>query len=55
MYNMFVAIPSLFIWVLVLLWVVPGDYFESEDPVEYINEEQGFDLTEEQFGKMIIP
>ena len=44
----------LFIWMLVLLWVVPGDQFESEDPVEYVHEEQGFDTTEDVSGKMII-
>ena len=42
-------------WMLVILWVVLGDEFESEDPVENVCEEQGFDLTEEQVGKMIIP
>ena len=35
------------------LWVVPGDEFESEDPVEYVHEAQGFDTTE--FGMQIKP
>ena len=39
---------------LVFLWVVPGDDFESEDPVEYVHEEQAFDTTENIAGKMII-
>ena len=39
---------------LVFLWVVPGDDFESEDPVEYVHEEQAFDNPEKFAGKMTI-
>ena len=34
--------------------VLPGDGFESEDPVEYVYEEQAFDNSENFVGKMII-
>jgi len=37
-----------------LLWVEPGDEFVNEEPVEYVNEEQAFDNSENFAGKMII-
>jgi hypothetical protein len=44
-------------WMLVLLWVAPGDEFESEveTPVESVYEEQVFDPPEDVSGKMTIP
>ena len=50
MQDMLIAMPRLF----ALLWVVPGDDFEAEHPVEYIHEEQVFDTTKDISGKMII-
>lgn len=44
----------LFIEYLSFLWVVPGDEFEYEDPVEYVHEEQGFDTSGNIARKMII-
>ena len=37
-----------------LLWVEPGDKFMNEEPVEYANEEQAFDNSENFAGKMTI-
>ena len=38
-----------------LLWVEPGDEFVNEEPVEYANEDQAFDNSENFAGKMTIP
>ena len=38
-----------------LLWVEPGDEFLNEEPVEYANEDQAFDNSEDLAGKMTIP
>ena len=38
-----------------LLWVVPGDDLNFEDPVESVYEEQSYYPTEEPSGKMINP
>ena len=38
-----------------LLWVEPGDEYVHEEPVEYANEDQAFDYSENLVGKMIIP
>ena len=38
-----------------LLWVEPGDEYVHEEPVEYANEDQAFDDSENFAGKMIIP
>ena len=38
-----------------LLWVEPGDEYVIEEPVEYTNEDQAFDNSENFAGKMIIP
>ena len=38
-----------------LIWVVPGDDSEFEDPVESVYEEQSYHPTEEPSGKMINP
>ena len=38
-----------------LLWVEPGDEYENEEPVEYANEDQAFDNSENFAGKMTIP
>ncbi len=35
-----------------LLWVEPGDEYMNEEPVEYANEEQAFDNSENSAGKM---
>ena len=37
-----------------LLWVEPGDEFVYEEPIEYANEEQAFDNSENFAGKMTI-
>ena len=37
-----------------LLWVEPGDEFVNEEPIEYANEEQAFDNSENFAGKMAI-
>ena len=39
----------------VLALVEPGDEFVNKEPVEYVNEEQAFDNSENFAGKMIIP
>ena len=38
-----------------LLWVEPGDEYMTEEPVEYANEDQAFDNSENFEGKMTIP
>ena len=38
-----------------LLWVEPGDEYVHEEPVEYANEDQAFDHSENFAGKMTIP
>ena len=38
-----------------LCWVEPGDEFVNEEPVEYANEDQAFDNSENFAGKMTIP
>ena len=38
-----------------LLWVELGDEYVTEEPVEYVNEDQGFDNSENFVGKMTIP
>ena len=38
-----------------LLWVESGDEYVNEEPVEYANEEQAFDNSENIVGKMTIP
>ena len=38
-----------------LLWVEPGDEYVHEEPVEYANEDQAFDNSENLAGKMTIP
>ena len=38
-----------------LLWVEPGDEYVHEQPVEYANEDQAFDNSENLAGKMTIP
>ena len=40
---------------VLLLWVEPGDEYVKEEPVEYANEEQAFDKSENIAGKMTIP
>ena len=40
---------------LFLLWVEPGDEYMHEVPVEYANEDQAFDNSENLAGKMTIP
>ena len=37
-----------------LLWVEPGDEYVNEEPVEYANEDQSFDNSENFAGKMTI-
>ena len=37
-----------------LLWVEPGDEYVYEEPVEYANEEQAFDNSENIAGEMTI-
>ena len=37
-----------------LLWLEPGDEFVHEEPVEYANEEQAIDNSENFAGKMDI-
>ena len=39
----------------VLVWVEPGDEYMKEEPVEYANEDQAFDNSENFAGKMTIP
>ena len=38
-----------------LPWVEPGDEYVHEEPVEYANEDQAFDNSENLAGKMTIP
>ena len=38
-----------------LLWVEPGDEYVNKEPVEYANEDQAFDNSENLAGKMTIP
>ena len=38
-----------------LSWVEPGDEFVNEEPVEYADEDQAFDNSENLAGKMTIP
>ena len=38
-----------------LLWVEPGDDYVNEEPVEYANEHQTVDNSENFAGKMTIP
>ena len=38
-----------------LFWVDPGDEYMNEEPVEYANEDQAFDNSENLAGKMTIP
>ena len=38
-----------------LPWVEPGDEYVNEEPVEYANEDQSFDNSENFAGKMTIP
>ena len=45
----------LFIVCFYFLWVVPGDEFEYEDPVEYVHDEQAFDTSENIAGKWSLP
>ena len=47
----FIVVPLL----LFLLWVEPGDEYVHEEPVEYANEDQAFDNSENFAGKMTIP
>ena len=37
------------------LWVEPRDEYVHEEPVEYANEDQAFDNSENLAGKMTIP
>ena len=38
-----------------LLWVEPGEEYVIEEPVEYANEDQAFDNSENLAGKMTTP
>ena len=38
-----------------LIWVEPRDEYVHEEPVEYANEDQAFDNSENLAGKMTIP
>ena len=38
-----------------LIWVDPGDEYVNEEPVEYIDEDQDFDKSENIAGKITIP
>ena len=38
-----------------LLWVEPGDEYVNEEPVEYTNEDQAFNNSENFASKMTIP
>ena len=44
-----------FVLLVVLAWVEPGDEFVNEEPVEYAYEDQAFDNSENLAGKMTIP
>ena len=39
----------------VLSWVEPGDEYMIEEPVEYANEDQALDNSQNFAGKMTIP
>ena len=41
--------------IVIFLWVEPGDEYVHEEPVEYANEDQDFDNSENFAGKMTIP
>ena len=47
----FIVVPLL----VFLLWVEPGDEYMHEEPVEYANEDQAFDNSENLAGKMTTP
>ena len=47
----FIVVPLL----VFLLWVEPGDEYVHEELVEYANEDQAFDNSENLAGKMTIP
>ena len=47
----FIVVPLL----VFLLWVEPGDEYVHEEPVEYANEDQAFDNSENLAGKMTTP
>ena len=38
-----------------LLWVEPGDKYVHDEPVEYANEDQAFDNSENFAGKKTVP
>ena len=40
---------------VLLFWVEPGDEYVHKEPVEYANEDQAFDNSENFAGKMTIP
>ena len=45
----------MFPFLVFLPWVDPGDEYVNEKPVEYANEDQAFDNSENFAGKMTIP
>ena len=49
--------PCLIVGLLLVffLWVELGDEYVIEEPVEYANEDQAFDNSENFAGKMTIP
>ena len=49
--SLLIVVPLL----VFLLWVEPGDEYVTEEPVEYANEDQAFDNSENLAGKMTIP
>ena len=44
-----------FLLLVCLVWVEPGDEFVNEEPVEYAYEDQAFDNSENLAGKMTTP
>ena len=44
-----------FLLLVVLAWVEPGDESAIEEPVEYANEDQAFDNSKNLAGRMTIP
>ena len=50
-FSLLIVVPLL----VFLPWVEPGDEFVNEEPVEYANEDQAFDNSENFAGKMTIP
>ena len=44
-----------FLLLVVLVWVEPGEEYANEEPVEYAYEDQAFVNSENFAGKMIIP